>query len=74
MTPRALPMLLIATLLISCAKTETVYVYKGIETETAGDTGDTYRPKGGYVDNPKMAADIAEIVASRVYGKDLKFD
>lgn len=64
-----LQMLLIPALLISCAKTEAVYIYKGVETELASDEGDNYRPKGGYVDNPKIAAEIAEIVAKRVYGK-----
>jgi hypothetical protein len=39
------------------------------ETEQAHDANENYRPKDGYVDNPKMAAEIAELVAKRVYGK-----
>lgn len=69
MKPIVLQMLLIPALLVSCAKTEKVYVYNGTETEQAYDASENYRPKGGYVDNPKMAAEIAEIVANRVYGK-----
>jgi hypothetical protein len=61
--------LLIPALLMSCAKTEKVYVYNGKETEQAHDANENYRPKDGYVDNPKMAAEIAELVAKRVYGK-----
>jgi hypothetical protein len=61
-------LLLCALALTSCDRTENIYMFKGQEPESIGDEGENYRPKNGYVSTPKMAAEIAEILAKNVYG------
>ena len=69
MKPGSFRLLFFATLLTSCGTTEEIYVYQGTETKFVTDLGENYTPKGGYIRNPKMAAEIAEIVAKHVYGE-----
>jgi hypothetical protein len=61
-------LLLFALALTSCNRTEKVYLFQGQEPDEIADEGANYRPESGYVSTPKMAAEIAEILAKNVYG------
>lgn len=60
---------IIPLVILSSCQAPADYRYDGAESEPSKEMVETYKPAGGYVRTPEMAAKIAEIYGVEYYGQ-----